>query len=51
MNFFKRIWLRLRMARRLGAFVRAQKSGMSIEQARAYSDELYPPTAEESACE
>ena len=51
MNIFKRIGLTLRMARRLGAFKRAIKGGMSIEQARSYSDSLYPPTTAESAYE
>ena len=51
MNPLKKIWLNLRMARRLGAFKRARENGMSIEEARAYSDALYPPTAAEAAYE
>jgi hypothetical protein len=51
MNPFKKIWLTLRMARRLGAFKRAKAGGMSVDEARAYSDRLYPPTADEAAYE
>lgn len=43
--------LRSRAAQRLGAFSRATKQGMSPEDARAYSDKLYPPTAEDLAFE
>jgi hypothetical protein len=39
------------MARRVGAFKRAREHGMSIDQARAYSDQLYPPTDAERAYE
>jgi hypothetical protein len=51
MNVFKKIWLKLRMSRRVGAFMRAREQGMSIEDARAYSDGLYPPTPDEAAYE
>jgi hypothetical protein len=51
MNFLKRAWLNLRMARRLGAYKRARENGMSIAEARAYSDRLYPPTPDEAAYE
>ena len=50
-NLLKKAWLNLRIARRLGAFGRARKNGMSVEEARAYSDGLYPLTAEEAAYE
>jgi hypothetical protein len=45
--FFKELKLKMRAAKRLGAFVRASKQGMSSKHARAYSDNLYPPTAED----
>jgi hypothetical protein len=51
MNALKKLWLTLRMSRRIGAFKRAMRAGMSVEQARAYSDNLYPPTREEAAYE
>ncbi len=51
MNPLKRLWLTLRISRRVGAFARAMKDGMSGEQARAYSDSLYPPTRAELAYE
>ena len=37
----------MRAAKRLGAYRRAFEQGMSGEQARAYLDYLYPPTAED----
>jgi hypothetical protein len=49
--FLKELKLKMRAAKRIGAFARAQKQGMSIEQARAYSDNLYPPTADDLAYE
>jgi hypothetical protein len=51
MNLFKKVWLFLRTSRRVGAFQRAREKGISIEQARAYSDRLYPPTPHEVAHE
>jgi hypothetical protein len=45
--FFAELSLKLRAARRLGAFKRARRRGMSIEQARAYSDDVYPPTSDD----
>jgi hypothetical protein len=45
--FFKDLRLRMRAAKRLGAYRRAFEQGMSGEQARAYLDYLYPPTAED----
>ena len=44
-------FLKLRAARRLGAFTRARERGMSIEEARNYSDNLYPPTPDDIAYE
>jgi hypothetical protein len=44
-------FLKLRAARRLGAFNRARERGMSIEEARNYSDNLYPPTPDDIAYE
>jgi hypothetical protein len=43
-SVFNPLILRLRAARRLGAFSRALRQGMSTEQARIYSDGVYPPT-------
>jgi hypothetical protein len=51
MNPLRRLWLFLRVSRRIGAFEQALKNGMSIEQARAYSDNRYPPTPDEAAYE
>ncbi len=51
MNPLKKLWLTLWISRRVGAFVRAKKRGMSDEQARAYSDRLYPPKPDEAAYE
>ena len=51
MNPLRKFWLMLRMSRRLGAFKRARRDGMSVEQARVYSDRLYPPTPAEAAYE
>lgn len=45
--FFKELKLKMRAAKRVGAFTRAREQGMSPQQARAYSDNLYPPTAED----
>lgn len=47
MGPLKELRLRIRAAKRIGAFSRACEQGMSVEQARAYSDQLYPPTAED----
>jgi hypothetical protein len=49
--FWKEWWLKARQARREGAFSRAKRKGMSNADARAYSDRLYPPTAENIAYE
>ncbi len=49
--FFAELSIKLRGARRLGAFERARRRGMSIEQARAYSDNIYPPTQHDIAFE
>ena len=43
--------LRSRASQRLAAFSRATKQGMPPADARAYSDKLYPPTAEDLAYE
>jgi len=50
-RIYREIILKLRAAKRVGAFGRGRKLGMSIEQARAYSNQLYPPTAEDLAYE
>lgn len=47
MGLLKELRLRFRATKRIGAFSHACKQGMSVEQARAYSDNLYPPTAED----
>lgn len=39
------------MLKRVGAFSRAREQGMSVEEARAYADQQYPPTAEDIAYE
>lgn len=44
---WKALRLRLRAAQRLGAFKRASEAGMGPEEARAASDQLYPPTQED----
>jgi hypothetical protein len=44
---FKVFRLKLKAAKRLGAFSRAFKGGASIEDARTHSDKLYPPTADD----
>jgi len=46
-SLLKELGLKFRAAKRLGAFSRACKQGMSIEEARIYSDQLDPPTAED----
>ena len=49
---FLRDWrLKYRQAKRVGAFSRAKKKGMSNADARTYSDALYPPTVEDIAYE
>ena len=50
-SVFNPLILRLRAARRLGAFSRALRQGMSTEQARIYSDGVYPPTPDDIAFE
>jgi hypothetical protein len=40
----RRLWLIFRQARRVGAFARARRAGLSERDARIYSDNLYPPT-------
>lgn len=47
MGLFKNIRLKYRMMKRLGAFARAREQGMSIAEARAYADSIYPPTPED----
>ncbi len=47
MGLFKQLRMRVRVAKRLGAFSRASKQGMSVEEARFISDRLYPPTVED----
>ena len=51
MGFFGDLKLKIKMAKRVGAFSRARKQGLTVEEARAYSDQLYPPTAEDIAYE
>lgn len=51
MGFINDVHLGMRAAKRLGAFKRALKQGMSSEQARNYSDQLYPPTPDDIAYE
>ena len=51
MGVLRDFWMRMRQAKRVGAFVRARKQGMSEAQARAYSDALYPPTPADIAFE
>ena len=43
----KELRLKLRAVKRIGVFSRACKQAMSVEQARAYSDQLYLQTAED----
>lgn len=47
----KALALKSKAAKRLGAFKCACEQGASIAEARAYSDHLYPPTAEDIAYE
>ena len=51
MGFFRNIYLKMRLAKRVGAFARASKSGMTPDEARDYADRRYPPTAEDLAYE
>lgn len=51
MGFFGDFKLKMKMAKRVGTFSRARKQGMTVEEARAYADKLYPPTAEDIAYE
>jgi hypothetical protein len=51
MSVFRDLRRFLRMSKRVGAYRRACESGLSCEQARAYSDQLYPPTADDLAYE
>lgn len=48
-SVFNPLILRFRAARRLGAFSRALRQGMTDEQAHIYSDGLYPPTPDDIA--
>jgi hypothetical protein len=41
----------MRAAKRLGAFKRAKGQGMTVEAARNYSDQIYPPTPGDLAYE
>jgi hypothetical protein len=50
-GYFNDLRLFVRATKRLGAFVRAERAGLAKEQARAYSDRLYPPTADDIAFE
>ena len=47
MGLLKEMRLKWRAAKRIGAFKIAREKGMSIEDARAYSDRRYPPTVED----
>jgi len=51
MALFRDARLTLRASKRLGAFKRARGQGMSVADARTYSDRMYPPTAEDLAFE
>jgi len=51
MALIRELKLIARGGRRLGAFKRARQKGMSVEDARAYSDQLCPPTADDIAYE
>lgn len=51
MGFFDNIRLKVRLAKRVGAFARARAQGMSDTAARRYADERYPQTAEDVAYE
>lgn len=51
MGLFKKFKLKAKMMKRIGAFSRARQQGMSVEEARAYADQQYPPTAEDIAYE
>lgn len=45
MHWLSKIRLFWRASKRLGAFNRALKNGATVEEARAYSDTLYPPNS------
>jgi hypothetical protein len=51
MGLIKEVSLSMRAAKRLGAFSRAHEQGMLSEQARKYSENLYPPTPDDTAYE
>jgi hypothetical protein len=47
MGFLMKLLLKMRFNKRLGAFVKARKQGMTTAEARAYANDLYPPTEED----
>ena len=47
MGLFKSLRLKVKLTKRLGAFARARQQGMTVEQARQYVDQMYPPTPED----
>ena len=47
MGLFKNLRLKMKFAKRLGAYARARQQGMGDEQARQYVDQIYPPTPED----
>jgi hypothetical protein len=51
MSVFRTLRVRRNMVQRLGAYRRAREQGFTDEQARSYSDQLYPPTADDLAYE
>ncbi len=51
MSVFHDLRVRWKMMQRLGAYKRGRERGLADEQARAYSDEVYPPTADDLAYE
>ena len=51
MGPLKKLKLKYRMTKRLGAFARAREQGMPVNEARAYAESLYPPGPDDIAYE
>lgn len=51
MNIFRKMWLHFRIAWRARTFKQARELGMTVEEARAYTNEDHPLTPAEAAYE
>jgi hypothetical protein len=51
MNIIRKMWLHFRIARRARTFKKGREFGMTVEEARAFTNEEHPLTPTEAAYE